>query len=90
MFRADPQVDPHWLAVGGFAAYCQLVPFEYGKRTGEDERVPDRKIRPVLLFEASLPSHIWLLITAPMVSAASCFICAVAWVQVFSVKHAES
>ena len=35
---------------------------------------------PVLLFRGFSPSHIWPLITAPIVSAASCFICAVAWV----------
>ena len=26
-YRFDPSRDPYWLAVGGSAAYCQLVPF---------------------------------------------------------------
>ena len=28
--KSDPHCDPHWLAVSGFAGYCQLMPFGYG------------------------------------------------------------
>ena len=27
----DPHPDPHWLAVSGFAAYCQLMPHGYNE-----------------------------------------------------------
>lgn len=36
--RFDPSRDPYWLAVGGSAAYCQLVPFGYGESFGKARR----------------------------------------------------
>ena len=50
--RSDPSADPDWLAVGGFAAYCQLVPFGCGEMSGNYRRVPER-ILPIV-FAASL------------------------------------
>ena len=51
--RFDPSRDPYWLAVGGSAAYCQLVPFGCGssERLGLEstgEETPHR-IRRLLL-----------------------------------------
>lgn len=31
----DPRCDPHWLAVGGSAGYCQLVPSGCGEMAGK-------------------------------------------------------
>ena len=38
--------DPHWLAVSGFAAYCQLMPHGYAEMHGKGERAPERKSLP--------------------------------------------
>ena len=37
MFNA-PHRDPHWLAVSGFAGYCQLMPFGYGRKNAAHRR----------------------------------------------------
>ena len=42
----DPHPDPHWLAVSGFAAYCQLMPHGYAEMHGKGERAPERKLLP--------------------------------------------
>ena len=42
----DPHRDPHWLAVSGFAAYCQLMPHGYNEMCGKSRRAPERKLFP--------------------------------------------
>ena len=42
----DPHPDPHWLAVSGFAAYCQLMPHGYNEMRGKSQRAPERKSLP--------------------------------------------
>ena len=42
----DPHPDPHWLAVSGFAAYCQLMPHGYNEMRGKNQRAPERKLLP--------------------------------------------
>ena len=42
----DPHRDPHWLAVSGFAAYCQLMPHGYNEMRGKNQRAPERKLLP--------------------------------------------
>ena len=42
----DPHRDPHWLAVCGFAAYCQLMPHGYNEMCGKSQRAPERELFP--------------------------------------------
>ena len=74
-----PHRDPHWLAVSGFVAYCQLMPHGYAEMHGKGERVPERNC---FLSGALLACGTYRIcaMKLPMVCAAFCCICRVTWV----------
>ena len=75
----DPHRDPHRLAVSGFAAYCQLMPHGYNECT---ERVKEHWRGNCFLSAALLACGTYRIcaMKLPMVCAAFCCICRVAWV----------
>ena len=75
----DPHRDPHRLAVSGFAAYCQLMPYGYAEMHGKGERAPKRNC---FLSGALLACGTYRIcaMKLPIFSAAFCCICRVTWV----------
>ena len=75
----DPHPDPHWLAVSGFAAYCQLMPHGYNECT---ERVKEHWRGNCFLSAALLACGTYRICAMKLsiFSAAFCCICRVAWV----------
>ena len=76
----DPHRDPHWLAVCGFAAYCQLMPHGYNEMCGKSRRAPERKLLPSLRYFGAFTAYMTCAMKLPMVCAASSCFCLVAWV----------
>ena len=72
--------DPHWLAVCGFAAYCQLMPHGYNEMCGKSRRAPERKLLPSLRYFGAFTAYMTCAMKLPMVCAASSCFCLVAWV----------
>ena len=76
----DPHPDPHWLAVSGFAAYCQLMPHGYNEMCGKSRRAPERKLLLSLRYFGAFTAYMTCAMKLPMVCAASSCFCLVAWV----------
>ena len=55
--KSDPHCDPHWLAVSGFAGYCQLMPFGYGRKNAAHRQgsSASQPVRCAVCFWLSLP-----------------------------------